>query len=286
MASRWIRKCRFSYVSGCNNRATIRVDGIMSRDFELLQRVEQERARPRKGDAVKKVLRTAVDSAASNGVEQPPPAATQLTASLAPAIRNELVKLAQRVFLSTLATKIVMFTGVEAGDCAKWLTACTAEILANAGCGSVCLLDADLAAPALHRHFAIANQKGLSDALWRGSPIQEVTQQIGENLWVVPSGSPQGAAQISASTFQAATVELLGICDYVLISAPEFDHYATIGSIGAAVQGAILVLDATRTRRVTALSAKAALDAANIRILGSVFHNRSFPIPEFLYSRL
>jgi MinD-like ATPase involved in chromosome partitioning or flagellar assembly len=188
--------------------------------------------------------------------------------------------------LSTLATKIVMFTGVEAGDCAKWLTACTAEILADARCGSVCLLDADLAAPSLHQHFGIANQKGLCDALWEGRSIQEVTQQVGENLWVVPSGSQQKAAQITPSTFQAATVDLLSLCDYVLISAPECDHYATIGSIGVAVQGAILVLDATRTRRVAAQSAKAALDAANIRVLGSVFHNRSFPIPEFLYSRL
>jgi Mrp family chromosome partitioning ATPase len=259
----------------------------MSRDFELLQRVGQERGRPRRPvDAAKAVLRTAVDSAASNSVEQQPIPATQVTAGLAPAIRNEFVKLAQRVFLSTLATKIVMFTGVEAGECAKWLTACTAEILADAGCGSVCLLDADLAHPSLHRHFAIGNQKGLCDALWSGSPIQEVTQQVGENLWVVPAGSHLGAAQISPSTFQAATVELQGICDYLLISAPEYDHYATIGAIGVAVQGAILVLDAVRTRRVAAQSAKAALDAANVRVLGSVFHNRSFPIPEFLYSRL
>lgn len=259
----------------------------MSRDFELLQRIEQERARPRKsGDVAKTVFRTAVDSVASNAIEQEPIATKQLTASLAPVIRNELVKLVQRVFLSTLAMKIVMFTGVEAAEGAKWLTACTGEILADARCGSVCLLDADIAAPSLHQHFAIGNQKGLCDALWNGRPIQQVTQQVGENLWVVPSGSQQGAAQITPSTFQAATVDLLGICDYVLISAPECDHYAAIGSIGAAVQGAILVLDATRTRRVAAQSAKAALDTANIRVLGSVFNNRSFPIPEFLYSRL
>jgi Mrp family chromosome partitioning ATPase len=259
----------------------------MSRDFELLQRIEQERARPRRaGDAVKAVFRTAVESVGSKATEQQPIAAKHVTSSLAPAIRNELVKLVQRVFLSTLATKIVMFTGVEAGEGAKWLTACTGEILADARCGSVCLLDADIDAPSLHRHFTIANQKGLCDALWKGSPIQQVTQQLGENLWVVPSGSQQGAAQITPSTFQAVTVDLLGICDYVLISAPECDHYAAIGSIGAAVQGAILVLDATRTRRVAAQSAKAALDAANIRVLGSVFNNRSFPVPEFLYSRL
>jgi Mrp family chromosome partitioning ATPase len=287
MASRQSRKCRLLYVSGCNKERHNNGGRIMSRDFELLQRVEQERGRPRKSaDAGKTILRTAVDRVASNGIEQQPIAAKQVTAGLAPAIRNELVKLVQRVFLSTLATKIVMFTGVEAGECAKWLTACTAEILADARCGNVCLLDADLAAPSLHRHFGIGNQKGLCDALWKGIPIQEVTQQIGENLWVVPSGPQQEAVQITPSTFQAATVDLLGLCDYVLISAPECDHYATIGSIGVAVQGAILVLDATRTRRIAAQSAKAALDAANIRVLGSVFHNRSFPIPEFLYSRL
>lgn len=259
----------------------------MSRDFELLQRVEQESSRPRRtADTARAVLRAALEGSAPKSAGQQPIALKRLTADLAPAIRNELVKLVQRTFISTLATKIVMFTGVEAGDCAKWLTACIAEILSEAGCGSVCLLDADLAAPSLHRLYGIGSHKGLCDALWKGSPILDVMQQVGENLFVVAAGSQQHAAQITPSTFQTATVDLLGICDYVLIAAPESDQYATIGSIGVAVQGAIMVLDATRTRRVAAQSAKAALDAANIRILGSVFHNRSFPIPEFLYSRL
>jgi Mrp family chromosome partitioning ATPase len=50
--------------------------------------------------------------------------------------------------------------------------------------------------------------------------------------------------------------------------------------------GVVLVLEANSTRRVTAKKAKQALEAANVRILGTVLNNRTFPIPEGLYRRL
>jgi Mrp family chromosome partitioning ATPase len=259
----------------------------MSRDFELLQRIEREGVSARKrANGAEASRRPVVDEVAAHIAEQHPIKARQVTAGLAPTVRNELIKLVQRVFLSALSTNIVMFTGVEAGEGAKWITACIGEILAEARCGSVCLLDADLAAPSLHHHFAIDNQRGLCDMLWRGSSVQQVTQRIGQNLWIVTAGLPQDGDQLTPSTFQSTTVDLLGTCDFLLVSAPEWEHYAAVGSIAAAVQGAILVLDAMHTRRVSAQGAKDALDAANVRVLGSIFNNRTFPIPEFLYSRL
>jgi len=48
----------------------------------------------------------------------------------------------------------------------------------------------------------------------------------------------------------------------------------------------VLVLEANATRRVAALSAKEALEAAGVRLLGTVLNDRTFPIPEKLYRKL
>jgi Mrp family chromosome partitioning ATPase len=257
----------------------------MSRDFELLQRVEQERSRSSHStDPFREAFR-AVDVEPGIDQEQPE-TATQLSAHLASPVRNELTKLVLRTFLSTPALKVVMFTGVEAGEGAKWIAACTADVLANAIRGRVCLLDADLESPTLHRYFPIPNQSGLASALWGSCSIHHATNRVDENLWIVPAGTQQVESQMTSAMFQEAVGDLLDAFDYVVISAPDCERYAEVGVIGAATEGAVLVLDAMQTRRVAAQAAKLALEAAKIRILGSVLNNRSFPIPDFLYSRL
>jgi Mrp family chromosome partitioning ATPase len=50
--------------------------------------------------------------------------------------------------------------------------------------------------------------------------------------------------------------------------------------------GFILVVEANATRREAALQVAENLRAANVRILGAVLNQRTFPIPEKLYSKL
>jgi Mrp family chromosome partitioning ATPase len=50
--------------------------------------------------------------------------------------------------------------------------------------------------------------------------------------------------------------------------------------------GIILVLSAHRTRRAMARKIKETLEAAQVRILGTVLSDRVFPIPERIYRRL
>jgi protein-tyrosine kinase len=259
----------------------------MSRDFELLQRIERSKLRPRAtAEAPSKGLSPEIAEIAEPPTRTRPISARSLTDTLSPEIRNELVKAVQRVFLATMKAKAVMFTGMEAGHAAKWIAACSAEILADAQCGPVAIVDADLASPTLHELFGIPNKRGLTDALRKGAAAQEVAQRIGENLWVVTAGTAPSQEQITPSSFQNAVVELLDLCDFVLVAAPEPDQFAMLGAIGSAVQGAILVLDAERTRRVSAQRAKLAMQDANIQLLGSVLTNHHFRLPAFLEARL
>jgi Mrp family chromosome partitioning ATPase len=56
--------------------------------------------------------------------------------------------------------------------------------------------------------------------------------------------------------------------------------------LGGFTDGVVLVLKAHSSRRETARSAVHDLAAANVRTLGAVLNQRTFPIPEKLYRRL
>jgi Mrp family chromosome partitioning ATPase len=262
-------------------------DQEVSRDFELLQRIEKERGLGSySGDSFGDPVRMPRQRTPPEIPDEKTATASLLASSLAPGVRSELSKLILATFLSTSSVKTAMFTGVEAGDGAKWIAACTAEVLSQSTSHRVCLLDADLRLPTLHRYFSVANETGLAAVLERACSVPRATKCVGENLWLLPAGMKPLNWQRLAAMFQESIVELLGSFDYLVICGPDSSQQADLAVVGAATEGAVLVLDAQSTRRVAAQQAKLALQAAKIRILGSVFNNQNFPVPDFLSSRL
>lgn len=259
----------------------------MSKDFELLQRLEQGWNRSLNlRERIDGIAPIAEDGAASEIAQVRVAAATLPGAHLTSAIRNELNKLILSTFLAVPAVKVVMFTGVEAQEDAKWVTSCTADVLAHTTHDRVCLLDADLAVPTVHRDYSLSNQNGLAAVLRGDCSIGGATLRVAENLWIVPAGTPREDTQLTTVTFQEVVVDLLEHFEYLVISAPDCDRFAELGVIGTATEGAVLVLDAMTTHRKSAQDAKAALEIAKIRVLGSVFNNQSSPVPDFLHSRI
>lgn len=257
----------------------------MSRDFELLQRLEREWGSPPvSSEESPRIVHSFRQDAPLAFAEKRTPAARYPSEQLTPFARGELSKLLLGTYFSTPSLKSVMFSGVEAEDGAKWIAACTADTLAETGNIRVCLIDADLQAPVLHKIYSIPNLHGLSNLL-RGEASPEPTIRVAENLWIVPAGTASGESVLSSNSFRRVASDLLESCDYLVISAPDYEHYLEIGAIGAAVDGAVLILDAERTRRVAAQQAKASMEAAKIRVLGSVLNNRMEPISDLLASR-
>ena len=73
---------------------------------------------------------------------------------------------------------------------------------------------------------------------------------------------------------------------HVVISAPPIGLYTDAALLAQKTDGIVLVLEANATRRMAALKAKQALMASNVRVLGTVLNNRTFPIPEKVYRLL
>jgi Mrp family chromosome partitioning ATPase len=74
--------------------------------------------------------------------------------------------------------------------------------------------------------------------------------------------------------------------DYALIHAPAAGSFSEATILGQLTDGVVVVLGAHTTRRLTARKTKERLLAANVRVIGSVLADRSFPIPDVLYHRL
>lgn len=205
--------------------------------------------------------------------------------------REEEFKLVQRIFLGAEqnSARVALFSGVENdGGCAA-ICVRAAEILAAQTEGDVCLVDADLQTPSLHEHFGTPNDKGLADATLEPGPIQGFAKQLSPaNLWLLPGGydAPQVNLTKSADRLRARVEELRTAYRYVVIHSGPLWLNTNVMLLSKSTDGVVLVLEANSTRRDTARRIKESLTVSNAKVLGVVLNNRSYPIPEALYSRL
>jgi Mrp family chromosome partitioning ATPase len=74
--------------------------------------------------------------------------------------------------------------------------------------------------------------------------------------------------------------------EYVLIDAPALNLGNDGIMLSQAAEGVVLVLKANASRREAARVAVQELQDAGGRVLGAVLNQRTFPIPQAIYSKL
>ncbi len=237
--------------------------------------------------------KTVLDSIIGNRRAQPfgrPRRNSKALTELASIAREEQVKLVQRVFLASQPRpKVVVFSGIEGGNGCSRVCAESALVLAAQTSATVCLVDADLRSPTLHRYFGLDNQEGFAEAMLDMGSIQVFTQRLADgNLWIMTSGvhTPDPHTILTSETLRTRLKELRETFDFVLLDAPPLNPYADATKLGPLADGVILVMGANSTRREAARKAKEDLKAANARILAAVLNRRTFPIPAPLYKKL
>ncbi len=186
----------------------------MSRNFELLHQMEKAR------DLFPTPNRTPVADIGRRARLDPEALS-----------REERVRLVQRVFLQpgNDAPRSVVFSGVEAGDGSSWICARAAEALASQVRSTVCVVDANLRSPSLHRYFGRENLAGLTEAVLQSEPIPHYAQLLeGGNLWLIPCGSLRSDPHslLTSDRLRARMIELKDEFDYVLIDAPPMILYS------------------------------------------------------------
>lgn len=248
----------------------------MSRNFELLQRAQQS-------ERFFELEEEASSLSATVAAVHP------FRSDLSGHAEQEVTRLVQRVFLlpGPKGPHTVVFAGVTSGSGSTWMVMNAGRALASQIAGSVCLVDANLRSPALHRHFGIDNHNGLADAIASTESIRHFVQKVGDNLYLLSCGSNMTNSQALASSaaMRNRISDMQSHFEYVLIDSAPLNLYTDTVMLGRLADGVVIVLEANNTRREIARKAIDHLGAAQVKLLGAVLNKRTYPIPNKFYNK-
>lgn len=245
----------------------------MSRNFELLTEIEDE-------------LEAKIGDRDLAVTPRKAPTATASTYR-GDACQEEMLRLIQRVFLSPDGgvPRKVVFCGVGAENGSTSVCARAGRTLAAHSTGSVCMVDANVRSPRLSNKFGADTTISVSS---KSGSVRERCVQVADKLWLARTDvlTDDSGALASTEELKERLAQLRAAFEYVLIDAPATNGCDDASRLGKLADAAILVIEANRTRRLTARRAEETLAAAGVRLLGTVLNNRTFPIPEKIYRLL
>ena len=168
----------------------------------------------------------------------------------------------------------LVVTSAEPNEGKSTTVANLAVTLAQAGNRTI-LVDCDLRKPALHTLFGVENGKGFSEMVLSNGEKMPLVQTDVENLRLLTSGTkaPNPADLIGSRKCDDVIARLKSEADIVLFDAPPVIAVTDAVVLGAKVDGALLVLQAGKSRRDHAERAKQLLEQANVRIVGATLTN-------------
>lgn len=169
----------------------------------------------------------------------------------------------------------VGFATVDASTETASLCLAIANLLASEDKYDVGLIDAQPESVGLHNALQISCPNR-TEAPWLIEP----------RLWMVPRQSWLPDIDQGRITDQSLSRirDLTADFDFSILWCPPVSRLTA--SIGQNCEGLVLVLTASRTRRLVALEIKDQLNKARVPLLGTVLAERRFPVPQGLYRSL
>lgn len=170
--------------------------------------------------------------------------------------------------------RVLLVTSGAPGEGKSTVSVNLAMTLAAAG-NSVLLIDADLRRPRAHEHAGIDGSIGLTSVLLNQVDRQVAIKRVaGTSLDILPSGAiPPNPAEILTS---APMAEFVGSVaqdyHYVVIDSPPVLSVADANLVSPLVDGVILVVDASKTRRAALTKSMKSLESSGARVLGTVLN--------------
>lgn len=174
--------------------------------------------------------------------------------------------------------RVLLVTAAMSGEGKSTVSANLAMTLAGLR-HSVLLIDADLRRPRVHLHAGIDGSVGLTSVLLEQVPLEVATHPVsGTTLDVLPAGEipPNPAEMLTSPRMEELIATVSGKYDYVIIDTPPTLSVADANLLAPIVDGVLLVVDATKTRRAALAESMKSLELGGARILGTVL-NRARP---------
>ncbi|MBM3749237.1 MAG: CpsD/CapB family tyrosine-protein kinase [Acidobacteria bacterium] len=143
----------------------------------------------------------------------------------------------------------------------------------------VVLADTDLRRPAIHNFFGLANSQGLTSLLLdEGLKLDEVLADSGvAGLRVLTSGPlpPNPAELLGSPQMKQLIKRIREQAEVIIFDSPPVLAVADASILGSQCDGALLVVDAGKTRSEVAKRAKETLDKIGVKLFGVVLNKLS-----------
>jgi len=170
--------------------------------------------------------------------------------------------------------------------------------------GNALLIDGNLRTPALHSHFGVPREKGLSELVEGTAELHEVLVRVqldeteksrkGEPKAIIPGFHfiPAGHSVVNpivlyqSPAFLALLEQLRNTFSLIIIDASPLIHYPETSVLAGKTDGAILVIQHEETNWEVAQVAKKYLQMTDARLLGAILNKQQFFIPKQIYKYL
>jgi hypothetical protein len=202
--------------------------------------------------------------------------------------REQIRGLVRQVFLAKREreTRQVVFSAADDGAEISSVCRRVGETLATEFSNRVCLLDARQPEGGTNINFGRTSNDGGDTSEPAGARRTSSHQALIEIPLCLSKPADHDGHAVNFVSVQARLAQLQREFDYTIIHAPSAGSAMTAALLAHFSDGIVLVIAAHRTKRITAQKICERLKANQVRILGVVLSERTFPIPEGLYRRL
>ncbi len=166
----------------------------------------------------------------------------------------------------------LVMTSAISGEGKSTTSANLAITMAEAGLRTV-LIEADLRRPKINEYMGVENAIGLTSVLSGNAVLRDALQPWGRHgLMVLPSGPlpPNPSEILGSQQMVDLLVALTEIADVVVMDAPPLLPVTDAAVLARIADGAVLVVQAGRTKREQVTRCLEALDSVDSRLLGTV----------------
>ncbi|WP_345081329.1 polysaccharide biosynthesis tyrosine autokinase [Brachybacterium paraconglomeratum] len=140
---------------------------------------------------------------------------------------------------------------------------------------SVLLIDADLRRPRAHEYAGIDGSVGLTNVLLHEVDVDIAKHRIrGTGLDILPAGKipPNPAEMLTSQRMADLVASMTDEYSYIVIDTPPVLSVADANLLAPIVDGVILAVDASKTRRANLTRTMKTLESGGARILGTVLN--------------
>jgi protein-tyrosine kinase len=231
-----------------------------------------------------------------DGLKNPPmivvlPPGERPGGDLRVAAEEAMVALSRNIdaLLETIPRKVIQFIGSQAGEGTSTIIHDFAVFSAARLGKSVLLLDTDHRNPSQCEFFRTSSKFGWDEIVHDKGTFEKAISKIGDIELYVYSPSPSSPATpniLYSSGIKDFWEKMKQLFDLILIDSAPASASPDGIALSRFMDGVVLVLEADKTRKPVAENLKNRIVQNGGNLLGMVFNNRRYHIPEAVYKRL